>query len=286
MIAPHLAVNLFPQVHQFINKINAGKDPEGLVPEKAAGTFDVYSSEGVRLELEENEPTPEGSVGVLEIVGTMIKYGTWCSWGANELCAQIDQWAKDPNIKGVILRGDSGGGAVDAVPVYLQALARLKAAGKPSVFLADLCASACYYVAVHTDYIMAENNVSAEFGSIGVMVSFADYTKYYKKHGVKLHVVYAPESTHKNQAFENALKGDYKTLKEEMLSPLAIGFQNAVKSQMPGLNLDIEGILNGRMFYADQALEYGMIHGIGSLSDAIAKIDQLAAGKALKGLTL
>ena len=46
-----------------------------------------------------------------------------------------------------------------------------------------------------------------------------------------------------------ALKGEYELIKEEELSPLAIGFQNAVKANRAGkLKMDVAGLLNGRCF--------------------------------------
>lgn len=220
---------------------------------------------------------PEGSVAVIPLKGDMLKAGTPCSYGTEELAAMLMEAVASPNITGTVLDVDSGGGAVDAIWPLTEAIARSRAAGKPVVTSADLCASAAYYVACHTDAIVANNTLSAEFGSIGVLMQFADYQKYYEQQGVKVHTVYSDLSGYKNAPFEAALKGDYKAIKTEQLNPLARQFQQAVRSHRPALDDKVEGILQGRMFYAVDALKAGLIDQTGTLETAIAEVRRLAA---------
>ena len=120
-------------------------------------------------------------------------------------------------------------------------------------------------------------DISAEFGSIGVMTQLADYAGYYEQRGIKLHNIYSTLSEHKNAPFEAALKGDYKSIKEEELDPLARQFQSSVKAHRPGLDLKTEGLLSGRMFMYDEAQRVGLIDGIGTLDDAVSEVRRRAA---------
>jgi protease-4 len=129
---------------------------------------------------------------------------------------------------------------------------------------------------------MADNDISAEFGSIGVMMQFPDYAKYYEQKGIKVHTIYSDLSTHKNAPFEAALKGEYKSIKEEMLNPLAREFQQAVKSHRPNLDDKVDGILNGRMFFAKDALKYGLIDAIGNRDAATEEVRKLVASASLE----
>jgi protease-4 len=224
------------------------------------------------------DDAPEGSIALVPMKGVMIKYGTMCEYGTEEIASAMLQAASSPKIDGIVLDIDSGGGAVDAIAPLIEAISKIqKTLNKPVVASADLCASAAYYVACHCDRIVANNNLSSEFGSIGVMMSFRDMQPYYEKLGVKFHKIYAPESNYKNLPLEKALNGEYDMIKEEELSPLAINFQNAVKEKRGSkLKMDVEGILNGRMFYAangrDKSLEaatVGLIDEVASLDKAI-----------------
>lgn len=220
---------------------------------------------------------PEGSVAVVSLEGDMMKGGTMCSYGTEEIAAVMREAADARNIVGIRLDIDSGGGAVDAIAPMLDAIAYSQSKDKPVVAACDLCASAAYYVASHCDQIVAVNDISAEFGSIGVMMQFPDYAKYYEQKGIKIHTIYSDLSDYKNAPFEAARKGDYKAIKQETLNPLARQFQEAVKTHRKDLKQDIDGILNGRMFYARQALEYGLIDEVGTTASATEKVRQLSA---------
>lgn len=250
---------------------------------------DIADMSGVRLS--DSKPlmkagkysdVPEGSVAVITLKGDMLKDGTMCSYGTEEIAAAIREAAASQKIIGIRLDIDSGGGAVDAIAPMLDAISFSQSQNKPVVACCDLCASAAYYVACHCNKIMADNDISAEFGSIGVMMQFPDYAKYYEQKGIKVHTIYSDLSTHKNAPFEAALKGEYKSIKEEMLNPLAREFQQAVKSHRPNLDDKIDGILNGRMFFAKDALKYGLIDAIGNRDAATEEVRKLVASASLE----
>lgn len=216
---------------------------------------------------------PENAVAIIPLHGTMLKYGTYCEYGTVEIADLIREAADNPKVAGILLDIDSGGGAVDAIAPILDALEYNRSLGKSSVAFCDLAASAAYYAALGCDEIIANNSISAEFGSIGVMMSFPDYAKYYENAGIKVHTIYSNLSDYKNAPFEAAKKGEYDKIKAEELDPLARKFQNAVKDKRGDkLKHDTEGILSGRMFYQDDALAVGLIDHVGNLDFAVSRV--------------
>jgi protease-4 len=224
------------------------------------------------------DQAPEGSTAVIPLKGTMLKYGTYCTYGTEEIASKLLEAAMHRNISSLVLDVDSGGGAVDAVAPMVQAIAKTRnIIGKPVVASADLAASAAYWAVAACNQVIANNQISAEFGSIGVMMSFWDVIPYWEKEGFKFHKVYATQSDWKNKTFELALQGKYDEIKAEELDPLAIAFQNAIKANRGNqLKMDVPGLLNGRMFFANNekdnslnAKEVGLINEIGTLDDAI-----------------
>ena len=93
---------------------------------------------------------------------------------------------------------------MDAIAPLVDAILYARGKGKAVVAHCDLCASAAYYAASYCNEIIAANEVSAEFGSIGVMMSFPDYAKYYESAGIKVHTIYSNLSDYKNAPFEAA----------------------------------------------------------------------------------
>lgn len=216
---------------------------------------------------------PENAVAIIPLHGTMLKYGTYCEYGTVEIADLIREAADNPKVAGILLDIDSGGGAVDAIAPILDALEYNRSLGKSSVAFCDLAASAAYYAALGCDEIIANNSISAEFGSIGVMMSFPDYAKYYENAGIKVHTIYSNLSDYKNAPFEAAKKGEYDKIKAEELDPLARKFQNAVKDKRGDkLKHDTEGLLSGRMFYQDDALAVGLIDHVGNLDFAVSRV--------------
>lgn len=268
-IEPQTAFTYLDTVANLLNKKQSDFDPRP----NAVAIRGVLDANGGRIS--HDEDVPEGSIGVLAIMGPMLKYGDLCSYGSDDLVAFAQEFENNPNIIGHIWHMDSGGGSVAAVAPYLDFLSRAK---KPVVVLSDMSASANYYIAASADYIMAENNISSMFGSIGVMIEFADFQKHYEDRGIKVHTIYADASTHKNLPFQNALKGDYAAIKAEMLNPLAIKFQEHVRANRPNLKEE-EGVLNGKMFFAEEAQSLGLIDGIGTMADAIEKVKLLAGAR-------
>lgn len=216
------------------------------------------------------DDAPKGSVAIIPIKGSMMKYGSWCEYGTKDIASMMLEAANHKNIGSIVLDIDSGGGSVDSVAPITDAIAAIREMNKPVVSSIDLACSAAYWVASATDYLVADNGISAEVGSIGVMMSFYDMKEYYEAKGIKLHTIYADESADKNLAFQKALEGKYEMIKEDELNPLARNFQNIIRKNREGkLDESVKGILSGKVFFAEDALKHGLIDRIGNSMTAI-----------------
>lgn len=221
---------------------------------------------------------PEGSVAIINIVGVLIKYGDWCTYGSEEIVAALQEVENNPNYVGAVAYFDGPGGGVTAIPPFIRFGVQKK---KIYVGLYEQCCSAHLYAMYSfVDHVMAENDLSAHLGSCGIVLSFKDNRKYLESLGFVFHEIYPDESEDKNKAFRLALEGKYDLIKKEMLSPLAIKFQNAVKAARPNL-IEAPGVLTGKTFFTEQALEYRLADSSGSMSDAIDRVRILSEMKSL-----
>ena len=137
------------------------------------------------------ESAPAGSVAVVPIIGEFLKWGTGCAYGSNEIVPAIYQAGDLKNIRALVLDIDSGGGAENAVPPFIEAIKYVQSLGKPVVVHGDMVASAAYYIGSFADYILADNPISSAFGSIGVLISFMDYREKFAREGIKPRQIYA-----------------------------------------------------------------------------------------------
>ena len=277
LLEPSYLLGFAPQVQKIVlgEELNFEPDTSALVKILDPSGNVVRPDEDGRTEVS------EGSYAVVSMMGAVIKYGDFCTYGADEIVEALEAADKNPNIKGTILNIDGPGGAVSAIGPFLQ-FAKTKT--KPIIGLADACMSLHYWAAVSIcDQIMADNDVSARFGSVGVVSSFQDAKPYWEEKGIKFHEIYPPESENKNEAFRLALEGKYDMIIQEHLSPIAQKFQNAVRAGRPGLKEE-KGVLNGKTYDADKALGLGMIDAIGSMAEAMAMVDRVQISNRLQAI--
>lgn len=256
------------QLNYFFKNV-AGTQPHGQEKDRSDQMLSFYNEDLEKINPANVNEIPEGSVGVVNIIGPMLKYGDWFFWGADEIIYQLDFLNKTKSISSIIIKIDGPGGAVSAIPPFIDFAKRKN---KPIVALCDASLSLHRWIPdAIADVQMAENNISARFGSVGVVSSWMDATNYYEKLGVKVHEVYADESEHKNEIVK-AIRADeekgYQMLRDMHLNPMAQKFQAAVKAAHPNL-LEEEGVLTGRTYDADEALRIGFINKIGNIKEAL-----------------
>jgi signal peptide peptidase SppA len=212
--------------------------------------------------------TPEGSIAIIPINGSLMKYDYCGAPGMQTLGQRINTAAQHKNISSIVLKIDSPGGTVDGT----QELANIiKASKKPIVALADgLMASAAYWIGSAADKIIA-NAETTQVGSIGAMISFADVRPVYEKQGVVFHDINADQSKDKNSIYLEALKGNYKPIKEELINVAAQEFIDNVKANRGDKIKETETkpVFTGKVYFAKDALELGLIDEIGNIETAI-----------------
>lgn len=205
-------------------------------------------------------------IAIIPIRGFMSKYGDWWCYGTEDYAMMLRETYEDERIKAIVLQIDSPGGQTDSVFPLESALA---IRNKPVITAVDSLAASCaYYVASLTDKIIAVNRM-AQVGSIGVMTVIVDDRKLLKDWGIKLIEIYPPESKWKNKPQREARDGRTQLIIQEQLSPWAIHFQDMVKKQRLGLKEETEGILEGKVFYAYDALENGLVDSILTFDEII-----------------
>lgn len=219
------------------------------------------------------DDAPQGSIAIIPVTGALMKADEWCSVGMDTLGKRVQEADLHPNISGIVLYMDTPGGTVDGTQAFAD---KVKNCETPVVtFIDGLMASAGLWVGTSADKVVAQNSTT-EIGSIGVMVGFADMQPMWEAEGVKFHRINADQSKDKNKTYYDALKGDYKGIKEMELNPLADMFIAAVKENRANLP---ESVFTGKVYFAEEALSLGLIDEIGSFERAVELVSELAAQK-------
>ena len=213
------------------------------------------------------EDAPENSIAIIEIGGVITKADQFCGpAGMMTKGDLIKRCDANSNIDCILLVLESGGGDGYAAR-YLNEV--ITAVEKPIIaFVDDMAASAAYYIASGCDAIFVNSNL-ARVGSIGTYVTVIDYTEYFKSQGINIIEVYASQSSDKNGDVKAAIDGDIKPL-QAMVDKFNENFLAAVKANRGDkLKCEDSAWNTGKVFFADEALQLGLIDGIDTLDNVI-----------------
>lgn len=217
------------------------------------------------------DKAPANSIAVIDIVGAITKYDQQCGPSGMQTKSQLlKQCYNNPNIKGIVLNIDSGGGEGYA---GMLAEATIRQKNKPVIaFQNDLSASAAYMISCACDLIVAASPMT-QVGSVGTYITIADYAQWFKLKGIDLKDVYADASTEKNKAYRDALNGDMTELKKN-INQFNDAFLNTVSTNR-GANLKNDDWKTGRIYYARDAKTDGIIDEIASFEDCLQMMEPL-----------
>lgn len=219
----------------------------------------------------------EGSVQVIRVNYPIAKYDFCGDPGTQTLQQLLAAADSDNTVTSVVMWIDSPGGQVDGTESLATAV---KSSAKAKVSYSDgmLC-SAAYWIGSSAPEIIvhgANNGWNATIGSIGTMARWTDLSGKYEREGIKVHTVFATESTDKWRNFLDANAGNYDALRRE-LDGLNKSFLSAVKINRAGkIDLSQENVLTGKTYNAKEALKFGLIDKIGDFQYAVKRSLQLA----------
>ncbi len=182
--------------------------------------------------------------------------------------------ADDPNIVAVILNIDSGGGGVVASKEIARAVTKL-AETKPVVaYISDIGASGAYYVAAHSDYIVADED--SLVGSIGVISTYMVYKDLLEeKLGINTTVIKSGKFKDMGSPYREMTEEERGRL-QEMVNTVHQEFLNTIITQRGLSGQDIAEIETGDVFLGSEALDMGLIDYIGGFDYAVETARQLA----------
>ena len=201
-----------------------------------------------------------GKDGIREAIVPVIgDLGNSRWWGTcySDISENVQAADNDPGVDRIVLDVNSPGGYIDGVSETSETI---KSAKKETVArVGNLAASAAFWLACACDKIEATTKI-AVFGSIGVMVSYYDYSKYFEEAGIKHVVIISTDAPDKN--LDPITKKGRENLIERLDKTHAI-FAEAVaigrKTTIEKVNSDFG---RGGVLIAEDALKVGMIDKI------------------------
>ena len=205
------------------------------------------------------------NVGVIGVVGDInyLEYSEYQTAISPKIVAQIRELEDNPNIKGMLINIESGGGETVSSESIMSAIR--KSAKPTAAVIQNIGASGAYLAATGADRIFASK--FSEVGSIGVTNDFLDISGQDKKNGVIFYDFSSGKYKGTGKDHSAMTKDQRSVIMEDIMKFHDVFVDYVSKNR----NLPIEKVramATGRTYTGEDALELGLIDEIGGMSEA------------------
>jgi protease-4 len=197
-------------------------------------------------------------VGVVELKGLIVS--------SEQVLKHLTEFRNNPNVKSIVLRIESPGGAVGAAQEIYQEIKRTNEVKPVVASMGSMGASGGYYAALGADIIMA--NPGTMTGSIGVIVKFPNLEGLFEKIGYKSQVIKSGPLKDIG-ASNRPLSEDERKIMQDLIDNVYNQFVRDIAAARSMPEETIYELADGRVYTGEQALEAGLIDSLGNFTDAI-----------------
>jgi signal peptide peptidase SppA len=271
--------------------IDVLSSPWAIVPSKLLEIQAIYATHlrGEKIDLKgieakigqplQNEPQGyevQDGVAIIPVDGVISKrmnLFTRISGGAStELIGRdIRAALADPAVHALILRVDSPGGTVDGTQELAQLVYGARGSKPIATYVDGMMASAAYWIGSAADKAWIGTDTTA-VGSIGVVASHTDYSRYEENMGIKTTEIYAGK--YKRIASEHQpLTEDGRQYIQDMVDYLySVFVADVAKQRGTDTETVLKNMADGRIFTGQQAVSAGLVDGVSTLDQLIADL--------------
>ncbi len=225
----------------------------------------------------ENEKNVTGDrVAVLYAYGEIVDgEGEETNIGGDRISRELRKLRRDERVKAVVLRVNSPGGSALASDIIAREVELTKASKPVIVSMGDYAASGGYYISALADSIFAENEtLTGSIGVFGLIPSFKGLLN--NKLGIHLDEVKTGKYADLLSSPDRLMTEDERAIIQTEVNRVYETFMNKVASGRKMEIRQVDSIGQGRVWTGRQAVEIGLVDGIGDVSRAV----EAAANKA------
>lgn len=193
---------------------------------------------------------------------------------AQKVCADLQDLAKDKDVKAVVLRVNSPGGSAYASEQIWHQVMELKKVKPVVVSMGSYAASGGYYISCPANWIVAEPNTLT--GSIGIFGMFPDVSGLLRE---KLGLKFDEVKTNKYALFGTRSRPFTADELSHLESYIDRGYKLFRQRVADGRRLkvdQVEQVAQGHVWLGQDALRIGLVDQLGGVDVALRKAAQLA----------
>lgn len=204
-------------------------------------------------------------IGLLNIEGMILD--------SRPTLKQIRYLENQEEVRAVLVRIDSPGGAVAPSQEIFSALMRLRQKKPVYISMGSVAASGGYYIALAGQQIFA--NAGSLTGSIGVIMQTLNAKELLDKWGLSMEVIKSGANKDAGSLFRPMNPAERKLL-ESVIMDSHDQFVGAVAERRGLTKERLETLADGRIFTGRQAQKLGLVDQVGGFEEALSALKKQA----------
>jgi protease-4 len=253
----------------------------------------VYPSQNLSEVTVEDAPTNTrgegGKIAIIELEGLIVNARTGGPLQAqenpvNRFVESLQYAEKDDDVKAVVLRINSPGGAVSASDTLYEEVRRFKARSHKPVIASvqDIGASGAYYVACAADTITVQP--TSIVGSVGVIFQTFNVSGTMAKIGVTSDAIKSATNKDAGSPFRRMTEEE-RALFQKMIDDYYGRFKGIVQSRPTHVpDEQTATAFDGRVFTGEDSVRIGLANQTGYLRDALNQARAMAKAPRAKAV--
>ena len=250
-------VDKLEQFSTFTERLNIRED-------NIADITDYYQK---RVQYEKTGNSRNGTIAVIYAEGSILYDANGVTEGTitpDNMLQEIEKATQTKNLKGIVLRVNSGGGSALASEVIYQELSKLKI--PVYVSMADTAASGGYYISTAGKKVFA--NSATITGSIGVVSMLPKLYNAQDKYGVRSNSISKGRYSDINDSFA-PLSEESRVKISQSMEETYKEFKSRVSKNRKIDENTLENYAQGKIWLGDEAKDIKLVDGIASLDEVI-----------------
>lgn len=241
----------------FIKRLN-------IHEKNVADIFDYYEK---MVKDERTGNSRNGTIAVIYAEGSILYDSSDITEGVitpDNILQKVEKAMQTKNLKGIVLRVNSGGGSALASEIIYQELVKLKI--PIYVSMSDTTASGGYYISMAGNKVFANNATIT--GSIGVVSMIPKLYNTQNKYGIHSNSISKGRYSDINDSFA-PLSEESRTKISQSMQETYKEFKSRVSKNRKLDENTLETYAQGKIWLGDEAKNINLIDGIASLDEVI-----------------
>lgn len=246
---------------------------------QAASAMDIKAYIGDDEDDDDEPPrllNKQGDVGVISINGSLVPGAPWYArytniTGYDEIRHALVAAANDPDIGGILLDINSGGGAVSGVTDVADLVRTIDAKVKPiETFTGGMMASAALWIGASARRVQVGK--VAEAGSIGVITVMQSMKKFYEQRGIDTEVLRSAEYKAMGHPLDPINEKAKAEVMDQLMQMDAMFMGYMADARGTTVDLAREKFGKGRVFIGQRAVEVGLVDAVSTFDAVVSSI--------------